>query len=117
MGWSSWRLLKYRRGCIVWKKEEMVSKWQENLNVHYGMNQEQALENFRAWREKKKTCIRCEGEKYVDYCEIKTICKEANEDERDNVTGNADRGRNVEVTKYKALRTNESKTRQRTSLR
>jgi hypothetical protein len=57
----------------MWTKEEQVSRWQERLDIHYGMDKEQGLENFRAWREKKKTCIQCEGEKYFDYYEIKIM--------------------------------------------
>jgi len=28
--------------------------WQEELNISYGMSEEDAFENFRQWREKKK---------------------------------------------------------------
>lgn len=101
----------------MWTKPEMVRNWQEQIDIHFGGSKEEALEKFRAWREKKKTCQRCEGEKYVECCPIKLICKEANEDERDNVTGNVDRGRNVEVAKHKTLRTEQIEVRKRASIR
>ncbi len=90
--------------------------WQEELNICFGMSKEDAFENFRQWREGKKTCQRCEGEKYVESCPIKNICKEA-DNERTDVVGNGNRSRNVEAVEHKALRTNEFEARKRASIR
>lgn len=96
--------------------EQIVGNWQMELEVHYGMDREEALEKFRVWREKKKTCLRCECEKYVEYCEIHLICEEANKDERPT-SGDVDRGRNVEAIKHKALRIDQFEARKRASIR
>jgi hypothetical protein len=100
----------------MWTKAEIVGNWQEQLNIHYGMTKEEAFENFRTWREKKKTCQRCEGEKYTEYCPVNLICKEADTDER-SITGDVDRSRDVEAVEHKAVRTQFHEERKRTSVR
>ncbi len=96
--------------------ESEKEHWQKELNIYFGMSKQQALENFRAWRENKKTCQRCEGEQYAEYCPIHEICEEGDKDERP-ITGNVDRSRNVEAVKYKGFRIDEFEARKRTSIR
>ena len=85
-----------------------IEKWQEKLGIARGMSKEEALEKFREWRGKMKTCERCmdedENKKYVQFCPIHLICEEADNEQR-NVEGNDNRGRIVEANESKALRT------------
>ena len=60
----------------------MENQWREKLGIEIGMTKDQALEKFIDWQQNKKTCQRCEGDKYVDYCPIHLICEEA-QNERD----------------------------------
>ncbi len=96
-------------------KEEIVKNWQEKLDIHFGMTKEEALEKFREWREKMKTCQRCEGEKLVEFCPIHLICKEA--DNVRHVERNDDRGRTFEINGSETLRTALSEERKRIPLR
>ncbi len=91
--------------------------WQEELNIRYGMPEEEAFENFRIWREKKKTCQRCEGEKYTESCPIKNICKEADRDERTDAKGNDDRRGIDEINGRKTLRIGDFEKRERVPIR
>jgi hypothetical protein len=58
-------------------KMKMMNHWRERLGIEVGMSREEALGNFREWRETKKTCQRCGGDKYVDYCPIHLVCQES----------------------------------------
>jgi len=51
-------------------EESVFEHWREKLGVKIGMTKEEALEKFLEWQVNKKTCQRCEGEKYIDYCPI-----------------------------------------------
>lgn len=51
--------------------------WRLKLGIEIGMSKRQALEKFLEWQEGKRTCQRCEGEEYFDYCPVRLICKEA----------------------------------------
>jgi hypothetical protein len=93
-----------------------IKDWQEKLGIHYGMEKEEALEKFREWRERMKTCRRCEGEKLVDYCEIHLICEEADNEQR-NAEGDDNGSRIIEINESQALRTSLFETRKRASLR
>lgn len=72
-------------GCIHSPREEIkynlpgypLDHYREELGIKIGMSKEEALEKFREWRLTKKTCDRCEGEKYVAFCPFHLICKEA----------------------------------------
>ncbi len=57
--------------------------WQEKLGIEFGMTKQEALEKFHQWREKKKTCERCECESYLSYCPVRLICEEAEEGEHE----------------------------------
>jgi hypothetical protein len=87
-------------------------EWRDEIGIKLGMTKQQALEKFAAWRANKKTCFRCEGEKYIDYCPIHLICKEA-----DNVTGDDNRGGTLQTDESKALRTEIFEARKRASIR
>ncbi len=93
-----------------------IQHWREELNIHVGMSKEQAFENFRVWRGTKKTCERCEGDKYRDYCDLKNFCEEADNDER-NTTGDDNRGRVTKAPEPKTFRTHVFTQRQRASIR
>lgn len=93
----------------------MENQWREKLGIEIGMTKDQALEKFIDWQQNKKTCQRCEGDKYVDYCPIHLICEEA-QNERD-AKGNDNRGRTSQTDEPKTLRTELSQTRERASLR
>ena len=95
--------------------QEIIENWQDKLNISFGMSKEEALENFRIWRETKKTCQRCEFDKYVQFCPIHLICEDAN-NERD-AKRNDNRGRTSQINEPKTIRTELSQTRKRTSLR
>jgi len=96
-------------------KEEIINHWQGKLDIHFGMSKEEAFEKFRGWREKKKTCQRCEGEKLIEFCPIHLICKEA-----DNVRDaerNDNRGRTFKTDGLETVRTGLSEARKRASIR
>jgi hypothetical protein len=92
-----------------------ISDWQDEIGITFGMAKDEALEKFREWQLKKKTCQRCEGDKYVQFCLIHLICEEA-QNERD-AKGNDNRGRTFETDEPKALRIELSETRKRASIR
>lgn len=72
---------------IHFDKASLADRCRNELGIEIGMSKEQALEKFMEWREKEKTCQRCEGDKYVCFCPIHLICEEANlKDEREEVT-------------------------------
>ncbi len=92
-----------------------VDGWRIELGIEKGMSKEEAFEKFREWQLNKKTCQRCEGDKYFEYCPIRLVCKEADnvrDAERDD-----DRGRTFEINGAEPLRTVLSETRKRASLR
>lgn len=93
-----------------------VDGWRIELGIEKGMSKEEAFEKFTAWQLKKKTCQRCEGDKYFDYCPIRLVCREAN-DVRDNAQGNDNRSRITEIDGSKTLRVEISEERERISLR
>jgi len=94
---------------------EMTETWQERLNIQYGMSKEEALENLRIWREKMKTCQRCECDKHVQFCPIHLICEESNNER--NVEGDDNRGRIAQINEPEDLRTELSQARKRASIR
>jgi hypothetical protein len=91
-----------------------IETWQEKLNIHYGMEKEEALENFREWREKMKTCQRCECDKYLEFCPIHLICEESNVRDAER---NDNRGRIAQTNESKTLRTELSQARKRVPIR
>ncbi len=95
---------------------ELEKRWQK-LGTEIGMTKDQALEQFRTWREKMKTCSRCEGEKYVDFCPVHLICKEATDYEQRNVEGDDHRDGAVEVDELETLRVGIFENRERNALR
>jgi len=92
-----------------------IGGWRQELGIEVGMSKEEALEKFTAWQLKKKTCQRCEGDKYFEYCPIRLVCKEAN-DVR-NVEGDDNRSRINEINGSKTLGIELSSARKRVSLR
>ena len=63
-----------------WKnvmEHESVPHWQERLSISIGMTIQEAIEKFLAWQENKKTCERCGGVEYFNYCPVRLVCKEA----------------------------------------
>jgi len=63
------------------RKAEAVSLWRDRLGILPGMSRHEALEKFRAWREDKATCRRCEEKDYTKFCPVATVCRQANEEE------------------------------------
>jgi hypothetical protein len=98
-------------GAGIWSLEN----WRERLGFEIGMPKEEAFEKFREWRSTKKTCQRCEGETYIDFCEIHLICEEA--DRVGYAEGNDNRGRIIETNEPEALRTQLFEARKRASIR
>ena len=96
-------------------KEEIVNHWQDKLDIHFEMIKEEALEKFRAWREKIKTCQHCEGEKLIEFCPIHLICKEANNVR--HAERNDNRGRTFKTNGLETVRTGLSEARKRASIR
>lgn len=86
--------------------------WRDRLGIEIGMTKEQALERFIAWRSNKKTCFRCEGEKYIDYCPLHLTCEEA-----DNAARNVDGGGVVQTNEPEALRSGLFEKRKRATIR
>ena len=56
---------------------EAISHWREVLGITVGMSRSEALEKFQEWQANKKTCARCEGEKYFNPCPVHLICEAA----------------------------------------
>ena len=92
-----------------------LDDYRKELEIKIGMSKEEALEKFRQWRENMKTCRRCEGDKYISFCPIHLICKEA--DNVRDAEGNDNRGRAFKIDGFKALRIELSEARKRTSIR
>ena len=86
--------------------------WRDKLGIHIGMTKAQALDKFISWRENKRTCLRCEGEKYIEFCPVHLICEEAN-----NADWNDNGGGTVQANEHETLRTGLSEKRKRTPLR
>jgi hypothetical protein len=68
--------------CLKKELERPISPktpegYRDELGINIGMAKEQALGKFLEWQQTRKTCDRCEGEKYVAYCPVNVICKEA----------------------------------------
>lgn len=111
-------------GCIHSPREEIkynsptrsLDDYREELGIKIGMSKEEALEKFRTWRERMKTCERCEGEKYIEFCPMHLICKEADNEQQD-VGGNDHRSRIDELNEVEGIRTRIFKNRQRTPIR
>jgi hypothetical protein len=93
-------------------EHETKEYWRLKLGIEVGMSKDEALEKFRVWREKMKTCERCEGEKYVEFCPIHLICKEA-----DNVGRNDNGNRTNEVNEPQAPRACIFENRERVAIR
>ncbi|MBM4338795.1 MAG: hypothetical protein FJ110_04565 [Deltaproteobacteria bacterium] len=98
------------------EKSDEIERWQNVLNIHYGMSKEEAFERFREWRERKKTCQRCEGENLVEYCPIRSICMEADY-VRDNAKGNDHGGRTFETFEPETFRASLFEARAKASVR
>lgn len=47
------------------------------------MPKEEAFEKFLEWKDSKKTCQRCEGEEYTEFCLLQLICRESVEWEQE----------------------------------
>jgi hypothetical protein len=90
-----------------------IEGWREELGIKLGMSKEEAFEKFRTWRESKRTCQRCEGEKLAEYCPVNNICKEADE----NVRGNDDRDGTAETSQPETVRANLLEERKRAPVR
>ena len=95
--------------------KDYLNYWRNELGIEIGMSKDVALEKFREWQQKKKTCQRCEADQYIELCPIQNICKEANH-ERD-VKRNDNRRRTPEINEPKALRIELSQARERASVR
>jgi len=93
-----------------------LSEWREKMGIQVGMSKDEAVDRFIEWRASKKTCERCEGDKYIEYCPVHLICKEADEYER-NATRNDNGSGVTEAVKFKAIRADISQERKRSSLR
>ena len=113
---EDWNAERVEKETDVSPGEERIQYRQQKLGIQFGMSKEEAFERFGAWREKIKTCHRCEGEKYMEYCPIHLICKEVDNEQR-NVTGDDYRGGVFEIDESEALRADVFKTRKRASLR
>ncbi len=92
-----------------------IEDWRIKLGIELGMPKEEALDCFVAWREKQRTCQHCEGNKYIEFCDIHLICKEA--DNVINVARDDNRGRTFEAAGPQAVRVSLSATRERVALR
>jgi hypothetical protein len=86
------------------------------FGIEFGMSKEQALEKFIDWQQNKKTCQRCEGEKYVQYCPIHLICKEA-QDVNGNAQGNGNGTGTPQINEPETIRINLSEAKKRASIR
>jgi len=91
-----------------------LDDYREDLGIKAGMSKEEAFEKFREWQQTKKTCQRCEGEKYKDCCPVHLICEEANER---NAKRNDNGRRTSQIDEPKTLRAELSQARKRASLR
>jgi hypothetical protein len=69
-------------------EESVFEHWREKLGIKVGMTKEEALECFREWRSSKKTCERCDGTEYVEFCPVHLICEEADTAQIAEVKGN-----------------------------
>jgi hypothetical protein len=94
---------------------DFIERLKEQTGIKIGMSKEEAFEKFRFWREKMKTCQRCEDKDLFQYCPFHLICEEA--DYVRNVEGNDNRSRIDEIDGSKALRTALSENRKRASVR
>jgi hypothetical protein len=97
------------------KRQESIDWIRERAGITLGMSKDEALEKFRLWRERMRTCQRCECDKYIDFCPFHLICMEA-DDVRD-AEGNDNGDRVVEADGAETLRAGISETRKRASLR
>lgn len=98
--------------------ERSLEDYQEALGIYLGMSKQEAFENFRVWQETKKTCQRCEGEKYKEYCPFHLICKQAEEEKDDrDAERDGNRGRVVKADEPERVRVSLSEERERSSLR
>lgn len=103
---------EHERPVSPWKN---IPEWQVELGIEFGVSKEEAFEKLFEWQEPIKTCLRCEFDKYVDYCPIYLVCEEA-QNER-HAEGNDNRGRTSQADEPKALRIELSETRKRAPLR
>jgi hypothetical protein len=101
----------YDKPWVPWKTD-----WQSVFGIEFGMSKEEAFEKFIDWQQDKKTCQRCEGDKYWAYCPIRLVCKEAN-NVRDNAQRDDNGSRINEINGIETLRIISSETRKRASLR
>lgn len=58
-------------------EHESIPHWQERLVVSIGLKTQEVLEKFLLWQEGKKTCERCGGEEYFDFCPVRFVCRAA----------------------------------------
>jgi len=94
---------------------ESANYWREILGIEFGITKQEALDRFVTWRTTKKTCQRCEGEKLVEFCEMRIVCKEA--DDVRNAEGDDNRSRVGKVDESKTVRTELSSERKRIAVR
>lgn len=96
-------------------EHETTEHWRDRLEIQVGMSKATALERLVEWRTTKKTCQRCEGEKYFDNCPMRLIREEA--DYVGDASRNGNRRRVVETARAETLRTQVPEKQKRASLR
>ena len=89
--------------------------YRNKFRIQIGMSRQEALEIFDEWRIGKKTCLRCEGEKYFDLCPMRWICKEA--DDVGNAARNDNRRRTAKTIERESVRARSSEKRERAAIR
>ncbi len=96
-------------------EHETKEHWRERLGIEIGISKQRAFEIFLEWRSTKKTCDRCEGDKYFDLCPVRLICQEA--DNVRDATGNDNRTRATKTPEPQTVRAGVPSHRKRDSLR
>lgn len=87
-------------------RSQYLQALREKLGIKLGMSKEEALEKFMQWKADKRTCERCEEDKLSQFCDLRSICKEAEDGAIKDRAVNIGKepGRSVRHLKVNALR-------------
>ena len=57
-----------------------IGYWKEKIGIVPDDTREDVFEKLRDFREVCPTCIRCDGDEYMEFCSMKSVCKQSNEE-------------------------------------
>lgn len=63
---------------------DLIELWKDRLDVNSGDSKEKALQAFREFTDRSRTCARCQEDDYAKFCPMAEACKQIDEEVAEN---------------------------------